>query len=96
MGANGRALIFSYSDSIHYFAGITHEPVGQSDAVNFLKDENGKLKKFPSLYRAKKSLLDMGFEKGWLVMHSPYDEMIGNERAQKAELPLLFVKDMQD
>jgi len=34
----------------------------------------------------------MGFDKGWLVMQSPYDEMIGNEQAQKSELPLAFTK----
>ena len=91
MPANTRALIFRFSDSLYYFAGTTEEPLGQSDTIKYLKGDDGKPKKFPSLYRAKQGLLDMGFEKGWLVMHSPYDEMIGNEQAQKAELPLLFV-----
>jgi len=96
MSANTRALIFSYSDSLYYFAGTTEEPLGKSDHVNYLKGDNGELKKFPSLYRAKQSLHEMGFDKGWLVMHSPYDEMIGNEQAQKSELPLIFIQDAYD
>ena len=93
MSSNVRALIFSYSDCIHYYAGIAKEPQGSSADVSFLKDANGKLQKFPSLYRAKLALLSLGFSQGWLVMHSPYDEMIGNEPAQKAELHMPFTKD---
>jgi hypothetical protein len=96
MASATRALIFSYSDSLYYFAGTTEEPLGHSDHVNYVKGDDGKIKKFPSLYRAKQSLLDIGFEKGWLVMHSPYDEMIGNEPSQKAELPLIFIHDAHD
>ncbi len=88
-----RALIFSYSDCMYYYAGTTHEPQGKSSAVSFLKDENGKLQKFPSLYRAKLALINLGFAQGWLVMQSPYDEMIGNEPAQKAELFVPFTND---
>jgi hypothetical protein len=88
-----RALIFSYSDCMYYYAGTTQEPQGNSSAVNFLKDANGKLQKFPSLYRAKLALINFGFAQGWLVMQSPYDEMIGNEPAQKAELFMPFTKD---
>ena len=96
MNSTTRALIFSYSDSLYYFAGTTEESEGNSNAVNYLKGADGKPQKFPSLYRAKQTLLNMGFVKGWLVMHSPYDEMIGNERAQKAELPLVFNRDLPD
>ena len=88
-----RALVFSYSDSLHYFAGTTEEPEGVSDAVNYIKDADGKPRKFPSLDRAKRSLMEMGFDQGWLVMQSPYDEMVGNEQAQKSELPLVFAED---
>ena len=88
-----RALVFSYSDSLHYFAGTTEDQEGISDAVNYVKDADGKPQKFPSLDRAKRRLIEMGFDKGWLVMLSPYDEMIGNEKAQKSELPLVFAKD---
>lgn len=83
-----RALIFSYSDCVHYLAGTTDEPEGQSDLAHLLKDDAGKLRKFPSLYRAQLALKEMGFERCWLVMHSPYDEMIGNDAAQKSELPM--------
>ncbi|HEY0892571.1 MAG TPA: DUF6482 family protein [Cellvibrio sp.] len=83
-----RALIFSYSDCVHYLAGITNEPEGQSALARLLKDDAGKLRKFPSLYRAQLALKEMGFERCWLVMHSPYDEMIGNGAAQKTELPM--------
>lgn len=93
MSANVRALIFSYSDCIHYYAGTTQEPQGLSADVSFLKDANGKLQKFQSLYRAKLALINLGFAQGWLVMQSPYDEMIGNEPAQKAELFMPFTKD---
>lgn len=88
MNVNARALIFSYSDCVHYLAGITNEPEGQSEFARLLKDEEGRLRKFPSLYRAQLALKKMGFERCWLVMHSPYDEMIGNGAAQKSELPM--------
>ncbi len=85
-----RALIFSYSDCRHYFAGTTDEPEGMSNAATFLKTADGKLRKFPSLYSAQNALLAMGYTQGWLVMHSPYDEMIGNEPARTCEMPLRF------
>ena len=88
MNASTRGLIFSYSDCVHYWAGTTDEPEGQSELAQLLKDEAGKLRKFPSLYRAQLALKEMGFERCWLVMHSPYDEMIGNGAAQKSELPM--------
>jgi hypothetical protein len=88
MNASTRGLIFSYSDCVHYLAGTTDEPEGQSGLAQLLKDEAGKLRKFPSLYRAQLALKEMGFERCWLVMHSPYDEMIGNGAAQKSELPM--------
>lgn len=75
-----RALIFSYSDCSYYFAGTTHEPEGASNATEFLKNTEGKLLKFPSLYRAKLALHQLGHTKAWLVMQSPYDEMIGNDK----------------
>jgi len=93
MSSNVRALIFSYCDCIHYYAGTTQEPQGCFADVSFLKDANGKLQRFPSLYRAKLALFNLGFAQGWLVMHSPYDEMIGNEPAQKAELFMPFIND---
>ncbi|HOY21588.1 MAG TPA: DUF6482 family protein [Cellvibrio sp.] len=93
MSSNVRALIFSYSDCLYYYAGTTQEPKGCSAAVNFLKDANGKMQKFPSLYRAKLALINLGFAQGWLIMQSAYDEMIGNEPAQKAELFMPFTKD---
>lgn len=96
MNSSTRALIFSYSDCANYFVGTTLEPLGISEKVEYEKDGNGKLRKFPSLYRAKQHLIEMGFDKGWLVLQSPYDEMIGNERAQKSELPVLLVKDALD
>ncbi|WP_062063131.1 DUF6482 family protein [Cellvibrio sp. OA-2007] len=88
MNVNSRALIFSYSDCVHYLAGITHEPEGQSDLAQLLKDSAGKLRKFPSLYRAQLALKEIGFNQCWLVMQSPYDEMIGGGAAQKTELPM--------
>ena len=84
---NTRALIFSYSDSLFYFVGITQEPLGQSDSVTFFKDDCGNLMKYRSLFHAKQYLASLGFSRGWLVMQSAYDEMIGNEPAQKAEMP---------
>jgi hypothetical protein len=86
MNLQERALIFSYSDSLYYFTGTTKEPQGQSGSINYWKDAQGKMKKFPSLYCAKQALVDLGFEQGWLVMYSAYDEMIGNEPAKNAEL----------
>lgn len=94
MNDTTRALIFSYSDCMHYFAGTTQEPQGNSSVVNFLRDGNGKLQKFPSLYRAKVALINLGFTQGWLVMHSPYDEMTGNEPAQKTELFMPLRRDL--
>lgn len=94
MSVQVRALIFSYSDSLYYFAGTTEEPQGQSHCVTFLKDEQGNLKKFPSIYRAKQALIYAGFEYGWLVMHSAYDEMIGNEPARPAELLMPFTEEV--
>jgi hypothetical protein len=88
MSVNTRALIFSYSDCVHYLAGTTEEPEGQSELAQLFKDNEGKLRKFPSLYRAQQALKKMGFERCWLVMHSSYDEIIGNEAARKAELPM--------
>lgn len=88
MNVNTRALIFSYSDCVHYLAGVTDEPEGRSENARLLKDTEGKLRKFPSLYRAQLALKEMGFDRCWLVMHSPYDEMIGNSAAQKTELPM--------
>ena len=67
-----------------YLAGITEETEGQSEAAQLFRDGAGKLRKFPSLYRAQQALKEMGFEHCWLVMHSPYDEIIGNEAARKA------------
>lgn len=81
-----RALIFSYSDCSHYFAGLTEEPEGLSNNAAMLKNSLGKPQKFPSLYRAKLALKELGHEKAWLVMHSAYDEMIGNEPAQQCEM----------
>lgn len=88
MNTSTRALIFSFSDCVHYLAGVTDEPEGQSELARLLKDETGKVRKFQSLYRAQLALKEMGFERCWLVMHSPYDEMIGNGAAQKSELLL--------
>lgn len=88
MNVNVRALIFSYSDCIHYLAGVTDEPEGQSEFAQLLKDTEGQLRKFPSVYQAQLALKEMGFERCWLVMQSPYDEMIGNGAAQKTELPI--------
>lgn len=88
----GRALVFSFSDCTHYLVGFTQEPEGQSDAVQLLRDGEGKLQKFPSAYRAQETLKAMGFERAWLVMQSPYDEMIGNDRAQKCEMPLVLMR----
>lgn len=88
MNSSTRGLIFSYSDCVHYLAGVTNEPEGQSDFARLLKDDDGKLRKFPSLYRAQLALKDMGFERCWLVMQSPYDEMIGSGAAQKTELAM--------
>ena len=93
MKPNTRALVFSFSDSLHYFAGTTEEQEGVSDAVSYIKGTDGKPQKFPSHDRAKRTLIDLGFEKGWLVMLSSYDEMIGAEKVQKSELPLVFAKD---
>lgn len=95
MHTSNRALIFSYSDALFYFAGTTGEPMGSSSEVVFFKAEDGKPKKFSSLFQAKQFMLEMGFEKGWLVMYTAYDEMIGNERAQNAELPIEFTKDAE-
>jgi hypothetical protein len=69
MNITTRALIFSYSDCVHYLAGITDEPEGKSELARLLKDDAGKLRKFPSLYRAQLALKEMGFERCWLVMH---------------------------
>jgi hypothetical protein len=88
MRGTNRALIFSYSDCVHYLAGVTDEPEGLSDRASLLKNADGKLRRFPSVYRAQLALKEMGFERCWLVMHSPYDEMIGNGAAQKSELPM--------
>lgn len=85
-----RALIFSYSDCTHYFAGTTDEPEGQNRHAALLKNPDGKLRKFPSLYRAKLALQQLGYTNAWLVMQSPYDEMIGNEAARACEMPLLL------
>jgi len=82
-----RALIFSYSDSCVYFVGTTFEPQGESKEVTFFKDEQGNLLKFRNLYQAKAFFARAGFFNGWLVMHSAYDEMVGNEKGQTAELP---------
>lgn len=90
MHPNARALIFSYSDSLFYFVGTTHEAEGSTDAVQFFKDEVGNLLKFRSLFHAKQYLFTQGYTKGALVLQSAYDEMIGNEPAQKAEMPWLF------
>ncbi|MFC3114517.1 DUF6482 family protein [Cellvibrio fontiphilus] len=91
--ATGRALIFSYSDCAHYHAGITQEPVGSTEAAQLLRNPEGKVAKFPSLFRAQQALKDLGYTRGWLVMQSPYDEMIGSEPAQKTELALPFDTD---
>lgn len=91
--ANERALIFSYSDCAHYLAGITQEPQGLSNAAQLLRNDEGKIAKFPSIFRAQEALKKMGHSHGWLVMYSPYDEMIGNEAAQKTELPMPFNRD---
>ncbi len=88
--ASGRALIFSYSDCAHYLAGTTQEPEGSSSAAQLLRNAEGKVAKFPSLFRAQEALKQLGYSNGWLVMQSPYDEMIGNEAAQKTELPIPF------
>lgn len=94
MSRNERALIFSMSDCASYLAGTTLEPEGLSDAVTMLRAPDGKIRKFPSAYRAQEALKEMGFERGWLVMQSPYDEMIGNvPAAQKTELPLVFSRE---
>lgn len=85
-----RALIFSYSDCLHYFAGTTAEPEGSNQCAALLKNPDGKLRKFPSLYRAKLALQQLGYTNAWLVMQSPYDEMIGNEAARNCEMPLLL------
>ncbi|RYZ97460.1 MAG: hypothetical protein EOO68_15290 [Moraxellaceae bacterium] len=92
MNAATRALVFSYSDAYFYFAGTTIEPIGNYASVEYLKDESGKLIKFPNLFLAKQALFNLGFEKGWLVMYSAYDEMIGNGPAQQAELPWFYSK----
>lgn len=85
-----RALVFSFSDCAQYFVGFTEEPEGQSNHVQLLRDGNGKPQKFPSAYRAQETLKSMGFERAWLVMQSPYDEMIGNDGGLKCEMPLVL------
>lgn len=85
-----RALVFSFSDCAQYLVGFTEEPEGQSNRVQLLRDGNGKPQKFPSAYRAQETLKSMGFERAWLVMQSPYDEMIGNDGGLKCEMPLVL------
>jgi len=90
MNLDQRALIFSYSDSMHYLAGVTHALNGRPEDASLLRDQQGHAIKFPSLISAEEALLSLGFERGWLVMNSPYDEMIGQGMARACEMPIAF------
>lgn len=88
-----RAIIFSFSDCTHYLAGTTCEPEGMSEQVKLMRNDEGKVRKFPSAYSAQQALKQVGFSKAWMVMQSPYDEMIGAGAAPKTELPITFASD---
>lgn len=88
-----RALVLSIADCAHYLVGYTDQEEGQCEAIDLVKAEDGRPKKFPSLYQAKRWLVAQGANKAWLVMETPYDEMIGREPAGKSEMPLPLVED---
>lgn len=89
-----RAVVLSFADCSHYLVGYTETPVGMADEIEVVRDEGGKARKFPSLYVAKRWLAEQGAEKAWLVMQTPYDEMVGRPEPDSGpgEIPLILVE----
>ncbi len=91
-----RAVVLSFADCSHYLVGYTASPVGWAEEIDVVRDERGKAQKFPSLYAAKRWLARRGADKAWLVMQTPYDEMVGRPEPEEgmSEIPLVLVEDV--
>lgn len=85
-----RALVISVADCGFYLAGYTEEPEGHSDTLALIRGADNRPKKFASLSQAKHWFVQQGEERAWLVMQTPYDEMIGKESVSSSELPLIL------
>ncbi len=88
-----RALVISIADQSFYLGGYTDEPEGQSETIDLVRDTKGRPKRFASLTQAKDWFEQQGAERAWLVMQTPYDEMIGNESLSSSELPMILSKE---
>ena len=87
---NRRALILGYADCASYLVAHTRQPPGATTPLELVKDQGGQPLKFPSLYRAKQWWLEAGESRAWLVLSTPYDEMIGKDSVGTDELPLVL------
>ncbi|ROQ18600.1 MULTISPECIES: DUF6482 family protein [Marinimicrobium] len=89
-----RAVVMSFADCAHYLVGYTETPVGWADEIEVVRDARGRAEKFPSLYAAKRWLAQHGADKAWLVMQTPYDEMVGRPTPEEtmSEIPLVLVE----
>lgn len=92
-----RAVVMSFAECTHYLVGYTETPVGWADEIDVVREAGGRAKKFPSLYAAKVWLAQQGANKAWLVMQTPYDEMVGRPEPEEAmsEIPLVLVEPNQ-
>ncbi len=92
---DARAVVLSFADCAHYLVGYTEAPVGWADEIDVVRDERGRAQKFPSLYAAKRWLAQQGADKAWLVMQTPYDEMVGRPEPEEglSEIPLVLVEE---
>ena len=85
-----RALILGYADCASYLVAYTRQPPGASSPLELVHGQGGQPLKFPSLCRAKQWWLEAGESHAWLVLSTPYDEMIGKESLGSDELPLVL------
>ncbi len=93
MSTKPRALILSLTDCSHYLAAWGHEAQGEMPDWRVVQGQAGKPKRFPSLLAAKCWWAGQGKKEAWLVMQSPYDEMIGNQGPVLDEMKLVIDAD---
>lgn len=79
-----RAVVLSVADCAYYLVGYTDSPVGQAERIDLVRNDQGRASKFPSVYSVKCWLVNEGAERAWLVMQTPYDEMVGRPEGSSA------------
>jgi len=92
MTTERKALVLSIADCSRYLVGYAEQATSGTETVEVVKGEDGRAKKFASVYQAKLWLVAQGEQRAWLRMETPYDEMVGREPAKPTDMPLPLIE----